>query len=118
VTTALIGHAVRTKDGSMLPGVIDGARQNVDAVAQLNAYFKKDAPHEAVEVVKPGTAAKADAFDKLRDLVGYVENGSFDTVTLSMDDATRTIHARVDNRHYWANSLIELIDKATKGEAS
>lgn len=56
------------------------------------------------------------AYYNLRNCLGYIENGTNDTVTIFQDDATRTFHVRVGNRSYWGNSLIDALNKAAEDQ--
>ena len=60
----------------------------------------------------------AELYNQIRSLMGYVQNSSDTSVTLSQDDATYTYHIRVgnsaNNRTYWGNSFAEVIRKAVK----
>lgn len=49
--------------------------------------------------------ADAVRWRKLKDLCGYVQNGSDTTVKLSQDDATRTCYIHVGNKSYDGNSF-------------
>ena len=52
----------------------------------------------------------------LRELMGYVENDSFETVILDQDDATRTYTLSVGKKTYWGHSLENVIEKAFEAE--
>lgn len=56
---------------------------------------------------------KAEAFNKIRELMGYVEDGSDVVVSIYQDDATKTFHVRVgsDSVH-WGETLTEAINEA------
>jgi len=54
-----------------------------------------------------------DYFRKIKDLAGFVANGSETTLVFSQDDATRTFHLEVGNKKYLSeNSWEEVIDAA------
>lgn len=58
---------------------------------------------------------------KLRQLLGYVENGTETAVKIFIDDATRTFHIYMgitgkSGNSYYGNSLEEVIEKANTGE--
>lgn len=55
---------------------------------------------------------KADAFDKLRGLAGYVEDGSETTVKIFQDDATRTWFVKAGTIEGYDTSLIGAIESA------
>lgn len=55
---------------------------------------------------------KAELFDKLKSMMGYVQNGSDTSVCIYQDDATYTYHCKVGKNSYWGNSLKEAINKA------
>lgn len=59
---------------------------------------------------------KEQQFDILRRLMGYVQNGSNDSVSMYQDEATSTYHVRVGtglrSKAYWGDSLEEAIAKA------
>lgn len=57
-------------------------------------------------------ARKALALNNLRELMGYVENGSETDVKLYQDDATRTYHVKVGKEDHWGDTLLEAIEKA------
>ena len=54
--------------------------------------------------------------ESLRKLMGYVQNGSDETVYLFQDDATMDFMLRVGNKTYWGNYLEQVIDKAFEAE--
>ena len=65
------------------------------------------------------TARKAvQTLESLRKLMGYVQNGSDETVSLFQDDATMDYMLRVGKKTYWGLSLENVIDKAFEAEGS
>ena len=63
------------------------------------------------------TARKAvQTLESLRKLMGYVQNGSDETVSLFQDDATMDFMLHVGNKTYWGNYLEQVIDKAFEAE--
>lgn len=50
----------------------------------------------------------------LRGLLGYVQNGTSTTVTLSQDDATYDFDVKVGKRSYYNRSFTQAIDAAIK----
>lgn len=56
--------------------------------------------------------SKARTFSELRDILGYVENGTDVSVRIYQDDATRTWHVHVGQKGYYADSLQAAIRKA------
>ena len=52
----------------------------------------------------------------LRELMGYVQNGSDETVSLFQDDATMDYMLRVGKKTYWGLSLENVIEKAFEAE--
>lgn len=56
-------------------------------------------------------------FRKLRELCGYVENGSDTVVTIFQDDATRDWVCKVGNKRYWGRSMEAAIDAAIEDDA-
>lgn len=53
----------------------------------------------------------------LRELCGYVENGSEQSVTIFQDDATRTWHLRIGKfKTYWAEGFEAVIHKAAEAQ--
>jgi len=59
---------------------------------------------------------EADALRVIRQLMGFVEDGSDKTVKLGQDDATRSFFIIVDGRTYDADSFAGVIEAAKKGE--
>lgn len=64
---------------------------------------------------------KADLYDRLCSLMGYIENGSSTTVTLFQDEVTKGYHIKVGQdskitkaKYYWGFSMSEAIDNAVK----
>lgn len=55
---------------------------------------------------------KATLFDTLRALMGYVQNGTGQTVRIFQDDATNTYHVSAGDKTYWGESLKIAIGKA------
>lgn len=53
-----------------------------------------------------------DLFTKMRQLAGYVENGTDVSVRFYQDDATRTWHVHVGQRGYYADSLEQAVQLA------
>lgn len=51
-------------------------------------------------------------FKNLRHLMGYVQDGSQDSVTLFQDDATSDYFVKVGKQSFFGTSLNEAIDKA------
>lgn len=59
---------------------------------------------------------KAVLFNKIRDLMGYVEDGSDVTLKLYQDDATKTFHVQVGSGHSaWGETFSEAINNAYEG---
>jgi hypothetical protein len=62
----------------------------------------------------------AEDMTRLRDLMGYVENGSDQTVVLFQDDATMSFIIKTKTytkeNSYWGRSLHEAIQKAFEAE--
>ena len=56
--------------------------------------------------------------ESLRELMGYVQNGSEETVYLFQDDATMDYMLRVGEKTYWGHSLENVIEKAFEAEGS
>ena len=56
--------------------------------------------------------------ESLRELMGYVQNGSEETVYLFQDDATKDFMLRVGKKTYWGRSLENVIAKAFEAEGS
>ena len=56
--------------------------------------------------------------NSLRKLMGYVQNGSDETVSLFQDDATMDYMLHVGNKTYWGLSLENVIEKAFEAEGS
>ena len=52
----------------------------------------------------------------LRELMGYVQNGSEETVSLFQDDATMDYMLRVGKKTYWGLSLENVIEKSFEAE--
>ena len=61
---------------------------------------------------------KVKTLSHLRELMGYVQNGSDETVSLFQDDATMDYMLRVGKKTYWGNSLESVIIKAFEAEGS
>lgn len=53
---------------------------------------------------------------KIRELCGYVENGSDTSVKILQDDATKSWIVYVGKTWYWGNSMREAVDKAYLAE--
>ena len=49
----------------------------------------------------------------IRQLMGYVQDGSQQAVTIFQDEATNTFHLKAGNREYWANTFEQVIDNAS-----
>ena len=65
------------------------------------------------------TARKAvQTLNSLRELIGYAQNGSDETVSLFQDDATMDYMLRVGKKTYWGLSLENVIEKAFEAEGS
>ena len=63
------------------------------------------------------TARKAvQTLNHLKELMGYVQNGSDETVSLFQDDATMDYMLRVGKKTYWGLSLENVIEKAFEAE--
>ena len=63
------------------------------------------------------TARKAvQTLESLRKLMGYVQNGSDETVSLFQDDATMDYMLRVGKKTYWGLSLENVIEKSFEAE--
>lgn len=58
------------------------------------------------------TEMKAEAFDMLRGLAGYVEDGSDTPVHLFQDDATKSWHVRAGSIHEYGPDLMSAISAA------
>ena len=61
---------------------------------------------------------KVKTLNHLKELMGYVQNGSDETVYLFQDDATMDYILRVGKKTYWGFSLENVIEKAFKAEGS
>ena len=59
---------------------------------------------------------KIKTLSHLRELMGYVQNGSEETVSLFQDDATMDFMLHVGNKTYWGLSLENVIEKAFEAE--
>lgn len=53
-----------------------------------------------------------DYFKMLRELCGYVENGSETVVKIYQDDATKTFTVLVGKQRFWGYGLEEAVQKA------
>lgn len=58
------------------------------------------------------TKEKAELFDSIRFLCGYVENGTDSTVSIGQDDATRDWVVRVGKRRYHATGFVMALREA------
>ncbi len=56
----------------------------------------------------------AEKWRNLRNLCGFLGNGSQTTVTLYQDDATETVHLKVGQRSYFESSFERCIEQAMK----
>lgn len=77
----------------------------------------------AVQQVQADSAAvtASQRMDGLRELCGYVENGSDTVVTIFQDDATREWVVKVGNKtftRYYGESMIQALDAAISREQS
>ena len=70
----------------------------------------------AVELLAARKATQT--LNNLRELMGYVQNGSETKVSLFQDDATMDFMLRVGKKTYWGNSLESVIIKAFEAEGS
>ena len=61
---------------------------------------------------------KVKTLNHLKELMGYVQNGSDETVSLFQDDATMDYMLRVGKKTYWGLSLENVIEKAFEAEGS
>ena len=61
---------------------------------------------------------KVKTLNHLKELMGYVQNGSDETVYLFQDDATMDYILRVGKKTYWGFSLENVIENAFKAEGS
>lgn len=61
---------------------------------------------------------KVKTLNHLEELMGYVQNGSDETVSLFQDDATMDFMLRVGKKTYWGNYLEQVIEKAFEAEGS
>ena len=61
---------------------------------------------------------KVKTLNHLKELMGYVQNGSDETVYLFQDDATMDYILRVGKKTYWGFSLENVIEKAFEAEGS
>ena len=61
---------------------------------------------------------KVKTLSHLRELMGYVQNGSDETVSLFQDDATMDYMLRVGKKTYWGHSLENVIAKAFEAEGA
>ena len=68
----------------------------------------------AVELIAARKATQT--LNNLRELMGYVQNGSETKVSLFQDDATMDFMLRVGKKTYWGNYLEQVIDKAFEAE--
>ena len=59
---------------------------------------------------------KVKTLNHLKELMGYVQNGSDETVYLFQDDATMDFMLHVGNKTYWGLSLENVIEKAFEAE--
>lgn len=58
--------------------------------------------------------AEANMLRGIRLLMGYVENGTSETVSLGQDDATKSFFVRVGKRHYHSSSFSGALEEAMK----
>jgi len=76
---------------------------------------------ESILPIADEKAKDAECMKGLRELLGYVENGTDTTVTLFQDDATRNFMVKVGSRSFYGSSLQAAIDRAiasAKGDAT
>jgi len=75
---------------------------------------------EVLEMAAELLAARkaTQTLNNLRELMGYVQDGSDTTVSLFQDDATMDFMLRVGKKTYWGLSLENVIEKAFEAEGS
>ncbi len=75
---------------------------------------------EVLEMAAELLAARkaTQTLNNLRELMGYVQNGSETKVSLFQDDATMDFMLRVGKKTYWGLSLENVIEKAFEAEGS
>lgn len=59
---------------------------------------------------------KDDTLDNLRDCLGYVQNGTNETVTICQDDATYEYVVKIGGRMYHSRSLSDALNQGASAE--
>jgi hypothetical protein len=78
-------------------------------------YSKEHWTKSAQEMLSPSAIAQTaqpKEWEMIQELMGYVEDGSSQTVTLYQDDATKNYTVKVDSKSYWGHTLKEALTKA------
>jgi len=58
-----------------------------------------------------------DEYTIIRELMGHIEDGSNESVTLSQDESTKTYDVRVGDHTYWGLTLLDALVKARNDRA-
>ena len=92
--------------------------QGIDLYELAQEYDLGCIEHDLKELAEELIIARkaTQTLNNLRELMGYVQNGSETKVSLFQDDATMDFMLRVGNKTYWGNYLEQVIDKAFEAE--
>lgn len=90
-------------------------KERARAIFNAGLYVQAAKGHDTLEI------RKAMCFDLLREMLGYVQNGSITRIEIDQDDATKTFILLIGNRgsnqrRYYGNSLEEVVGSAAKAE--
>ena len=81
-------------------------------------YSDMDEDDLGTYVLHSDCAALERRLKTLRELCGYVENGTDAAIVIGQDDATKTWHVYYATQHYktiaWGNTFNEMLDNAAK----
>lgn len=108
-----------------LQKLVDDKKKYEAADAAFDRYFKAGGYQYGSEETQDARGwfragfiqneAQANRMAEVRRLLGYVEAGGGDTVTMFQDDATMTFHIKVGKAEYFDKSFTAALDAAIAG---
>lgn len=94
IRNAIVAGRIKEGKKDLVAVVVESDWPEYEQVWKMIEDRVNNAPSRLAELKR-----KADLFDKLRDLMGYVQNGTDTSVTLFQDDATQWFTVAIGRSH-------------------
>ena len=104
------------RECALVEHALHGTPLDEDALAKLESMPANTLPG-TLGAVPEQVQRQAALLTSIRELMGYVENGSDTKVSLSQDDATKDFIVNVGKDTYYGAGLAEAVNAAVKGQS-